>query len=891
MPLSTDEINRWDEALRQATGSARQLATALEGIKQSAGSVAEGLSSVTAVNRELVSGLQNVQNSAGQAGTEISAIGSHHSELTTLFVENGKKQQESLTQIAENTKKTTKTIGEEAAKSTGNITKEFVALSQMLGADGDGPFMQLATNFSAAALSVGTLGEEFQKLNKAQSAAKALEATGNSAKRLGGNSRSAGAGTAALTGALSMGAMAFGPWGLAAAGVIAIGGTLISRFQQVSAEAQELKEAIKLEDGLGENSITALADKMMEDDLPALLDRAGVSTRTFTQALNGNGKASQELSNIQKRNSDRLIEIGEILDETIDLSSEHRQELQEEQRALIDKSLALSDITRLQDGYSETLQDGKAKGREYHSLINGLTEASSENGNASRDLAGRQLQVNDAMAEGVRQAQDLKTALEDMTGSNISAAEAEMSFHEAVEKASSSVEKNGQTLDSNTEKGRENHRALIDLAEATMDQTSAMQENGASSEDMIAQYELGRAEFIKVARQMGLTGSAANDLANEYLGIPAAVKNQIEVTATGRWDYTMGGSWHGGGALNGHGSGGLATGGPVHGPGTATSDSIPVWLSDGEYVQRASSVDYYGTGFMTAINERRIPKGELPGFAKGGRVSWSSTGTHRDPWGRIDEQREDVRIGIQRMHHTATNDIGSTYAEMFKRLVGSGGPVVAAARSQLGVPYSWGGGGIHGPSTGFGRGAGIRGFDCSSLMQYAWWQGAGVRLPRVTYDQINTGRAVRKGSEVPGDLVFPHRGHVAMVAGPGRLIHTPYTGASVSYRSMYPSPIAIRRPSRFDTGGIWGSGTVGVNESGRPERVLSPRQTRAFEQLVDGVLSGHRTPVASVGRGSTADRPLVGTVNVNHVPGYSTPRDVLRALDHARRTARLARPR
>src|SRR5690606_38734089 len=38
-----------------------------------------------------------------------------------------------------------------------------------------------------------------------------------------------------------------------------------------------------------------------------------------------------------------------------------------------------------------------------------------------------------------------------------------------------------------------------------------------------------------------------------------------------------------------------AEGGPIYGPGTATSDSIPAYLSNGEYVIKAAAVAKYGT--------------------------------------------------------------------------------------------------------------------------------------------------------------------------------------------------------------------------------------------------------------------------------------------------------
>jgi TP901 family phage tail tape measure protein len=57
----------------------------------------------------------------------------------------------------------------------------------------------------------------------------------------------------------------------------------------------------------------------------------------------------------------------------------------------------------------------------------------------------------------------------------------------------------------------------------------------------------------------------------------------------------------------------FATGGHVKGPGTPTSDSIPAYLSDGEYVVKASSVAKYGTGFMDHINAGKFANGGLIG--------------------------------------------------------------------------------------------------------------------------------------------------------------------------------------------------------------------------------------------------------------------------------------
>ena len=71
---------------------------------------------------------------------------------------------------------------------------------------------------------------------------------------------------------------------------------------------------------------------------------------------------------------------------------------------------------------------------------------------------------------------------------------------------------------------------------------------------------------------------------------------------------------------------GLATGGYVSGPGTSTSDSIPAWLSDGEYVIRSAAVRRIGRAHLDALNAQ--------GYANGGAVGpipsgggWQISGT------------------------------------------------------------------------------------------------------------------------------------------------------------------------------------------------------------------------------------------------------------------------
>lgn len=71
----------------------------------------------------------------------------------------------------------------------------------------------------------------------------------------------------------------------------------------------------------------------------------------------------------------------------------------------------------------------------------------------------------------------------------------------------------------------------------------------------------------------------------------------------------------------------------------------------------------------------------------------------------------------------------------------------------MGVPYSWGGGSLQGPSKGVDSGANTVGFDCSGLVRYAF-AGVGVLIPRFSGDQYNAGRHVPPAEAKRGDLIF-----------------------------------------------------------------------------------------------------------------------------------------
>jgi peptidoglycan DL-endopeptidase RipA len=123
--------------------------------------------------------------------------------------------------------------------------------------------------------------------------------------------------------------------------------------------------------------------------------------------------------------------------------------------------------------------------------------------------------------------------------------------------------------------------------------------------------------------------------------------------------------------------------------------------------------------------------------------------------------------------------------------------VIRRGMSQMGVPYSWGGGNAAGPSRGIDRGAGTVGFDCSGLMLYMF-AGVGIKLDHYSGSQYNAGRKIPSSQMRRGDMIFygPNASqHVAMYLGDGQMLEAPYTGSVVKVspvRTSGMTPYATR---------------------------------------------------------------------------------------------------
>ena len=134
--------------------------------------------------------------------------------------------------------------------------------------------------------------------------------------------------------------------------------------------------------------------------------------------------------------------------------------------------------------------------------------------------------------------------------------------------------------------------------------------------------------------------------------------------------------------------------------------------------------------------------------------------------------------------------------------------VVARGLAARGIPFSWAGGGVNGPSRGTGSGANTVGFDASGLMQYAY-AGAGIKLPRSSGAIYQVGQKIPPQQAQKGDMIFygPNGTEsVAMFLGNGQMLEVGDVVQVSPVRSSGMTPYVVRV-----------LGTCLLYTSGRPE--------------------------------------------------------------------------
>ncbi len=141
-------------------------------------------------------------------------------------------------------------------------------------------------------------------------------------------------------------------------------------------------------------------------------------------------------------------------------------------------------------------------------------------------------------------------------------------------------------------------------------------------------------------------------------------------------------------------------------------------------------------------------------------------------------QQSQLPDAVDRAAPDAATETAIQKAQDEKARVSAAQRVVETAKSQIGVPYRYGG---TSPGTGF---------DCSGFVKWSFAQ-HGVTLPRTSREQLHAGIPVEQSELKTGDLIIFTRRigsrastHAGLYIGEGKFIHSPSAGRTVCIESL-----------------------------------------------------------------------------------------------------------
>jgi TP901 family phage tail tape measure protein len=318
---------------------------------------------------------------------------------------------------------------------------------------------------------------------------------------LGISTKTASLAAGALGGALAIGTLAFTNWAQNAAEAKA-------RTEELQTTLTALGEATDItlsaiNDRLSENQNDWL-DNLFGDDPESLIDRAervGLAVKDLQGYILGNEEAVQKVTAATR---DYIAAQGDDL------------------TAMDIRAQAGRFLTDQLDAEASSLTDAQRAAAQKAMADQAAGVATEEMGDAAASAAG---QVGD-LTEAI---EDQWKAMMDAAGAALGLRDAQRQFEAAVDDARESLKDNGKTLDETTEKGRANQAALDAIASSGLDLVDSMRSSGASVKEVRGAMASAREQFIKAATSMGMSKSAANELADQLQLIPKSVKTTVSV--------------------------------------------------------------------------------------------------------------------------------------------------------------------------------------------------------------------------------------------------------------------------------------------------------------------------------------------------------------------------
>lgn len=347
------------------------------------------------------------------------------------------------------------------------------------------------------------------------------------------------AGTGARTALGRMGAFLGGPWGIALVAATA----LMMTYNRVMEEGVPAQEEItnkiigtadatdKLGAAIAKNKFFPQVDESTMDvlrDLPALLDQGAEASENWFIGLMKSSTASDNAFDALGRYGEALAGIAatdlpaaadgfrQLVDEQ-DLTDQQAQELLNRMPALREELLRLAnqngettdDVDLLNMLLADSADESKSAARGYIEAADGASQ-----------LEGDLQELLDLLNEANGVGQDAITT-------NIDYQNALADVDDTIRQAREGVEGYALTLDQGTQAGRDNMGMLVDLAKDAWDAAEAQYALDGNTEAYRQRLETSRQALLTRINELGLSGDAAEALADQIMDIPSETEWKV----------------------------------------------------------------------------------------------------------------------------------------------------------------------------------------------------------------------------------------------------------------------------------------------------------------------------------------------------------------------------
>ncbi|WP_418277538.1 phage tail tape measure protein [Isoptericola jiangsuensis] len=349
-----------------------------------------------------------------------------------------------------------------------------------------------------------------------------INETRDAMKALNLSAKTAGIAAGGVGAALSVAAAGLTLWAQEAAEAQAQTDFLASSLDQFGNTTDETLTS--LTDILSEDQ-NNIVEKMFGRDPESAIDMAkryGLTIQDMVGYIQGVPEDVDRVTEAVERN----IEATSIYDnqreyaraggrEFLNMLDDTAGSLSDAEKQVLQKAEANKELGVTEGAAADTIADTT-------DVVEYQTSAVQEAIDAWMELAGVNMGAHAAMADYEQSVDDARKTIREANND--------------TEQYSKTLKKNQDSLDLNTQAGRDASAALRDVAGAALDQAEAMWESGDSVEDVEGKMQRARKQFVNMAMDAGLTKEAAHELADEYGLIPENVTTlltaQDDVTPT-----------------------------------------------------------------------------------------------------------------------------------------------------------------------------------------------------------------------------------------------------------------------------------------------------------------------------------------------------------------------